>query len=55
MALESDVHKTTGTQRAVIPPEERKAVGARRVFSHKQNHDGLIPKLKAKLVAKEAK
>ena len=45
-------HKqTTGTYKAVTPPQGRKPVGAMWVFTHKTDTDGLIVKTLASLVA----
>ena len=52
MKIELDGHKTTGTYEAATPPQGRKPVGAKWVFTYKTDKDGLIVKTKARLVAK---
>ena len=52
MKIELDGHKTTGTYEAAIPPQGRKPVGAKWVFTYKTDKDGQIVKTKARLVAK---
>ncbi|CAM9400223.1 unnamed protein product, partial [Laminaria digitata] len=47
-----DGHKTTGTYEAAPPPEGRKPVGAKWVFTYKTDKDGLIVKSKARFVTK---
>ena len=47
-----DGHKTTGTYEAATPPQGRKPVGAKWVFTYKTDGDGLIMKTNARLVAK---
>ena len=52
MKIELDGHKMTGTYEAATPPQGRKPVGAKWVFTYKTDKDGLIIKTKARLVAK---
>ena len=52
MKIELDGHKTTGTYEVATPPQGRKPVGAKWVFTYETDKDGLIVKTKARLVAK---
>ena len=52
MKNELDGHKATGTCEAVTPPQGRRTVGTKWVFTYKMGKDGLIVKTKVRLVAK---
>ena len=52
MKIESGCHKMTGTCEAATPPQGRKSIGAKWVFTYKTDKDGLIVKTKTRLVAK---
>lgn len=52
MEIRLDGHERTGKYEAVTPPQGRKPVGVKWVFSYKTKKDGLTLKTKTKLVAK---
>ena len=51
MKIELNCHKTTGTYEAPTPPQGWRPIGAKWVFTHETDKDGLIVKTEARLVA----
>ena len=54
MEIELDGKKTTGTYKAVTPPQGQKSVGAKWVFTYKTDKDNLLVETTATLVAQDS-